>query len=247
MTDRSSDRSLVAEPILPAYQQVADQLRGSILRGDVEPGDRLPVEAELAEMFGVSRSTIREALRVLSSERLLRTVRGVGGGSFVLQPDPEHVSDFLQTSIGLLTGTHQVSLEELVEARTRLEVAAAGFAARRATPDDVERLRLASRATLADDDGNFETSREFHFVLLQIAGNRLMEVLAAPVFNVLAQRYLGAISAGAWGALERDHAAIVEAIAAGDPDGAAALMSDHVAGVGALYRLAEEDRAGEED
>ncbi len=236
MTDRSTDRSLVAEPILPAYQQVADQLRASILRGDVSPGDRLPVEAELAGMFGVSRSTIREALRVLSSERLLRTVRGVGGGSFVLRPDPEHVSDFLQTSIGLLSGTHQVSLEELVEVRTRLEVAAAGFAARRATPADVELLRTAGEAALAGSDDGYQASREFHVVLLQVAGNRLMEVLAAPVFNVLAQRYLGEISPQEWSELERDHELIVSAIADGDPEAASAHAAAHVAAVARLYR-----------
>lgn len=244
MADMSSTqgRALVATRILPAYQQVADQLRDSILRGDVRPGERLPVESGLATLFGVSRSTIREALRVLTSERLVRTVRGVGGGTFVLQPDPGHVSEFLQTSIGLLTGTHQVSLAELVEARERLEVPAARLAAERAGADEIAELREVAAAELAATDEGYEQSRDFHIVLLRMGGNRLIEVLAGPVFSVLAQRYLGDISAAEWSLLESDHQEILEAVAAGDGETASSLMSDHIAAVGRLYR--EREAAG---
>lgn len=234
------DRALIAKRILPAYQQVADQLRASILRGDVRPGERLPVESGLATMFGVSRSTIREALRVLSSERLLRTARGVGGGSFVLEPDPGHVSDFLQTSIGLLTGAHQVSLDELVEARIRLEVPAARFAAERATADGIGELKDVAVEELASTDRGYQKSRDFHLVLLRIAGNRLIEVLAGPVFSVLAQRYLSGISPEDWKALESDHEAIADAVAARDGAAATSLMQDHLAVVASLYGEADD-------
>ena len=236
------DTPAFASRIQPAYLQVADQLRSSILDSEVGPGERLPIESDLASMFGVSRSTIREALRVLSSERLVRTVRGVGGGSFVSQPDAGHVSDFLQTSIGLLTRTHLVSLTELVEARAILEVPAARFAAARATEEDVARLRSASAADLVDGSQRLEESRDFHFELLRVAGNRLMEVMAGPVFSVLAQRYLQhEIPKGRWAELAKDHEAITAAIETAQTDRAAALMRDHIGRVGELYRESTED------
>ena len=238
----NGEKATFASRIQPAYQQVANQLRLAILRGDISPGERLPIESNLASMFGVSRSTVREALRVLSSERLVRTVRGVGGGSFVSQPDPGHFSDFLQTSIGLLTGTHQVSLQELIEARELLEVPAARFAAVRATAEGVTRLRAVAAAERASDTQNLGASRDFHFAILDIASNRLIAVMAGPVYSVLAQRYLrDDISMAVWRTLASDHESIVDAIAAADAEAAADLMRDHIRSVAKLYAEASAD------
>jgi GntR family transcriptional repressor for pyruvate dehydrogenase complex len=78
-----------------AYEQVADQLRELILTGQIAPEQRLPNEAALASQFGVSRPTIREALRVLSAQALIRTTKGSSGGSFVTLPTVDHISEFL--------------------------------------------------------------------------------------------------------------------------------------------------------
>lgn len=77
--------------VLPAYQQVANQLRELIMKGTLVVGERLPAEGEMALKFGVSRSTVREALRGLSSQSLVQTKRGVNGGTFVAEPSAEHV------------------------------------------------------------------------------------------------------------------------------------------------------------
>ena len=76
-----------------------------MLDGSLAAGDRLPAEGELAVAFGVSRSTVREALRVLASRDLITTVRGTSGGSFVSHADADQVSAFLETSIGLMSGS----------------------------------------------------------------------------------------------------------------------------------------------
>ena len=76
-----------------AYEQVYDQLRDWIIRGDLSRGARLPSEAVLAREFGVSRGTVREALRVLAAQNLIRTAKGAGGGSFVTLPTVDHISD----------------------------------------------------------------------------------------------------------------------------------------------------------
>ena len=79
-----------------AYEQVADQLRELIMTGELAPGERLPNEALLAREFGVSRATVREALRVLAAQNLLRTAKGAGGGSYVTIPTVDHISEFLR-------------------------------------------------------------------------------------------------------------------------------------------------------
>src|SRR3954469_16207559 len=86
--------------VKPAYMQVSEQLRDLILSGWLQDGQRLPSEDALAGQFGASRSTVREALRLLSSERLVTTVRGVNGGTFVTPPTMAGVGDYLQSSLG---------------------------------------------------------------------------------------------------------------------------------------------------
>src|SRR5690606_9000843 len=97
----------------PAYRLLADALRAQILAADFEPGDRLPAESELCELYGVSRSTVREALRALATERLLVTRRGVLGGSFVASPGPGDIADLVQSSLALLTSVDAVSVDSL--------------------------------------------------------------------------------------------------------------------------------------
>src|SRR6478735_5117351 len=80
-----------------AYQALAADLRDRIVSGEFQPGDRLPIEPDLCVRYGVSRSTVREALRLLASQNLIRTVRGTTGGSFVAHPDPDHISAYLET------------------------------------------------------------------------------------------------------------------------------------------------------
>lgn len=118
------------------YEQVYDQLRELIMRGELARDQRLPNEAVLAREFGVSRGTVREALRVLAAQNLIRTAKGAGGGSFVTLPTVDHVSEFLQANIRLLNESREVSAEEMLEARELLESFAARMAARRRSETD---------------------------------------------------------------------------------------------------------------
>lgn len=173
--ERTPPRIAVSR-IRPAYQQVADQLRELILSGSLSAGDRLPVEAELSTVFGVSRSTVREALRLLGSQGLTHTVRGATGGTFVAETDARSISDYLETSLVLLSGSHGVSADELLEARHLLEVPAARLAALRRSPQDVEAMRAAIAEERAETDRGrrFEHHQQFHAALLHAAGNRLL-------------------------------------------------------------------------
>ncbi len=240
MSDRLGANDLLAvRRIEPAYQQVAGQLRKLVLQGDLGAGDRLPNEAELSAMFGVSRSTVREALRVLSSQNLLTTSRGVGGGSFIAHPQPGHISEFLETSIGLLSGSDALSVASLLEARELLEVPAARLAAQRRTQEQVESLQAVVRREQEelDRDADFEEHRRFHQMVLQASGNSFLEMMTRPVFSVLRTRFLReAAPRTFWENVVAEHQRIFDRIRAGDGDGAAEEMREHLARLTATYQ-----------
>jgi len=213
----------------PAYARVAAQLREMILSGVVAPGQRLPVEAELADQFSVSRSTIREALRVLTSEHLVATTRGVTGGTFVSEPRADAIAGSLALGIDFLTTRSDVTAEELLEAREALELPAARLAAIRRTPRDLRSMAL----TLPDDADvdrlhRFAGNRTFHDAVMEASGNRILSVLAGPLYSVLRERFLRDRPPRAfWQEVMEHHHKIYDAIASGDPDSAGQAMAEH--------------------
>src|SRR5437660_10526240 len=96
----------------PAYQQLADELREQITSGRLRPGERLPTEPELCARSGVSRSTVREALRLLTSQHLIVTTRGVTGGSYVARPTPATLADSLSSGVRMLLSSPTVQLTD---------------------------------------------------------------------------------------------------------------------------------------
>lgn len=228
--------------VRPAYAQVADQLRDRILDGSVAAGDRLPTEVELSEIFGVSRSTVREALRVLASRDLIRTTRGTTGGTFVARLDFDQVSHYLETSLGLMSGAKDISMDNLLEARESFEVPAAGLAALRHEPHHLIQLREAvEREKLTRSRGTkFREHREFHGIVLDATANPLMRVMTEPVFRVLQARAGGDMPGEYWRQIDAEHAAISDRIGAGDRDGAVETMREHLATVRRAYELRAE-------
>jgi DNA-binding FadR family transcriptional regulator len=224
-----------------AYEQVADQLRALIVSGTLAPGERLPIESALARDFGVSRATIREALRVLAAQGLVRTAKGPAGGSFVTLPTVDHISSFVEANVGLLTETRHVTLEELLEARELVEVPAARLAAARRSEADLERLR----ATVPADDlelGNideFAYNAEFHSCVLEASRNTLLTVSAQPIFTVL-QTHLArsTLPRSFHTSIHAHHERILEAVEAEDAEGAAAEMRDHLGFLRPYYERA---------
>ncbi len=221
-----------------AYEQVYDQLRELIMSGELARGERLPNEAVLARDFGVSRGTVREALRVLAAQNLIRTAKGAGGGSFVTLPTVDHISEFLQANIGLLSESQDVSLEEFLEARELLEVFAARRAAARRAPRDIERMR----DTIVDDpnglsnEERFFYNKEFHSAVLDASSNTLLCIAAQPIFSVLQTNLSRSeLGAGFPAHVNDDHREILEAIEAGDADLAAERMRSHMAYLRQIY------------
>ena len=213
------------------YEQVAEQLRTLVVGGTLQPGARLPKEEVLAREFGVSRATLREALRSLAAQDLIRTAKGAGGGSYVTLPSVEGVSSFLHSSISLMADANDVSLENLLEARELLEVPAARLAAVRRHEDELDRLR----ETIPDEPlrlgpaEQFVYNQDFHSVVIECCDNALLAIAAQPIFGVL-QRNLArtTLGRGFHHSINEQHRSIAAAIEGGDADAAGGEMHAHL-------------------
>jgi GntR family transcriptional repressor for pyruvate dehydrogenase complex len=224
-----------------AYEQVADQLRELIVAGDIAPSERLPNEARLAAQFGVSRPTIREALRVLSAQSLIRTTKGATGGSFVTVPTAQHISELVSSNMSLLSNSEDVSLDDFLEARELLEVPAVRLAARRRSEADLNDLRAAipDRPLALAREELFVHNRDFHTALVLASGNTLLSIAAQPVFAVLQTNLKRSpLGASMPERITEDHRAMVAAVESGDEAGAAEQMREHLTLLRPMYEEA---------
>lgn len=214
-----------------AYEQVNDQLRELIVSGQLAPGERLPNEAVLAREFGVSRATVREALRILTAQNLIRTTKGAGGGSYVTLPTVDHISEFIRGNLNLLSESEHVTLEEFLELRDLIEVPAARLAALRARDEHLDRLResIPDQPLKMTTQEQFVYNKGFHTVIVEACGNTLLYIAAQPVFTVL-QTHLARSTLGRsfHRAINEHHLRIHEAISAGDASGAEDEMRKHL-------------------
>ena len=222
-----------------AYEQVYDQLRDLIIRGELPRGERLPGEIVLARQFGVSRGTVREALRALEAHNLIRTAKGASGGSFVTLPTVDHVSEFLEANISLLSEANDVTLEEFLETRRLLEVFAARQCALRRDDDDLARLRetILENPDELGTEQRYVYNQQFHTAVLDAAGNTLLRIAAQPIFSVLQTNLSRETMSPRFPArVNDDHRSILEAIEAGDGDAAAEEMRKHLAYLSRTYK-----------
>ena len=204
----------------PAYAAVVERLRRAIALGVLLPGDRLPPERVFAERLGVSRVTVREALRVLQGEGVLLTRRGNGGT----------VVSEAARGIGRIDDAFEHEVVEVFEFRVAVEGLAARLAAHRGSPDDVDVL-LACQDALASST-NVDTFRradsQFHLTVARMSSNGMLErsiqAARAAAFSWLDLREFAVIKDSSL----QGHAAIIAAIAEHDPDRAAAAMERHI-------------------
>jgi DNA-binding FadR family transcriptional regulator len=171
-----------------ASEQIALQIRRYLQSKDLRPGDRLGTEQELATEFGVSRPTLREALRLLAGSHLIRVGRGRAGGIFVAGTPNQGMGLNVSESIALMLAAENVSLQQLLDARMFLEIPLAGRAARNADGDTVAALEKA----IADAEGNApgsepfnEADTRFHRTLAEAAGNELLLAFTGWALDVL--------------------------------------------------------------
>src|ERR671916_2510351 len=145
-----------AKPIRGASEQVAVLIQHHIQREGLGPDDFLGREEDLAAEFGVSRPTLREALKLLASGNLIRASKGPGGGIFVARTAEQGISRSLSDAIAMMLETGAVTLDELLDARLLLEVPLAGQAAYQSDEGTVDRLREIVEAEAAAEPEDTE-------------------------------------------------------------------------------------------
>lgn len=169
-----------------AFEEIAALIRAELVAGHLGVGSRLPSERALAEQFGVSRNTLREALRSLEHAGLVQLQKGAQGGAFIAQRSGQAIATGLQDLFSL--GAIQPA--QLTEARIWLEAVVVREACRRATPDDIADLRRNVEETAAAfAQGDFprraENNIEFHRILARMTGNPIIAVVVNGVLDVL--------------------------------------------------------------
>jgi DNA-binding FadR family transcriptional regulator len=199
---------------------------------DLRPGDRLGTEQELADEFGVSRPTLREALRLLAGSHLLRASTGPGGGIFVASTPNEGLRRNLSESIAAMLETDSVSLDELLAARIHLEVPLAGLAAANATTETDAALLAAMQQAAGKHPAAPEFSAadaRFHRVIAASAGNELLLGFTSWTLDVLQPSLIETVGHLIDGTAVLDqHALVARAVRRRRPAAAERAMREHL-------------------
>jgi GntR family transcriptional repressor for pyruvate dehydrogenase complex len=221
-------------PVRNAFEVTVERLAQSIRLGVLVSGSRLPPERELADTFGVSRETLREAIRALRDAGLVESRRGRGGGTFVLGP---HGRTPRRT--GSRQAALRATLDDTLDLRHVVEPGAAALAARRTlAADDRSGLRryLQDAADAPPRRRRLADSR-LHMAIAALGGSASVTALVADVQLRMDEllRAIPVLSANIAHS-DRQHAAVVQAILAGDSPRARCEMEEHVDGTAALLR-----------
>jgi GntR family transcriptional repressor for pyruvate dehydrogenase complex len=171
---------------------IATQLRRQIVRGTVKPGEKLPPESQLMEQFGVSRPTIREAFRILETERLIVVRPGSRGGAQVVAPDLTAAARYF----GLLLQLQGTTIDDVYEARKIAEPVCAGLLARRRTERDlsdladvvaeIESAIEARDRSVPDPVLWSRLTHRFHELIMQRSGNKTLALQSAVLHDIIA-------------------------------------------------------------
>jgi GntR family transcriptional repressor for pyruvate dehydrogenase complex len=214
------------------YEGVAAQIRALILDGRLAPGDKLPPLRELCDRFQVSRSSVRDAIRMLELMGLLRSRQG--GGTVVQKISAE----LLTVPLSSLLLPESGMVAELLEVRSMLEPDIAARAAERITPAEIEALEQVlkrQRAKMLKRESTVQEDTEFHYALAVASRNSVVRKVVDLLMDLLRENRMRSLQVA--GRLRRSysgHRRILRAIRQRDPRGAEAAMVDHLRTIEAL-------------
>lgn len=210
--------------------QIVRQIRSAIMKGELKPGQALPNEQELMGQLGVSKHTLREALRALEGMGFISIKRGAGGGPVVSEIDWTTARDFFASFLYFQNFT----LGDISEVRTLIEPYIARRATERMTPEALKELLDAHERCIEAFNSNKDIIRNetevlFHVLLGKIAGNPILWVTQDFVNNMLADAKHHLKPGKEFAAkVIAAHQRILDAIITKDPDAAAEAMRDHI-------------------
>lgn len=211
-----------------AYTAIIERIRDMIRNGELAPGDRLPSERKLAEVFGVSRNSLRQAFQALAERKILESRQG--DGTYLLAPlDVSFPGDAILEIIN----QQSTFLQDIIEFRQMMEPQIAALAARRITAPALDRLKILvcdqQRALMAGrGDDTFDA--EFHQQLAQCAGNQVIVQVMTTIQSIVNEtRSIWFQSSERRSASVGGHLRIIDALEAGDADAAFQAMKIHIA------------------
>lgn len=213
-----------------AFEHILGELEASISEGHLTAGDRLPAERDLAARFGVSRASVREAIRVLEAMGIVSVRRGAEHGVVLLQEPGNAFSPVLR----LLVALRHVSLDDAIEFRVMVEAGAARRLAARGGGADALGPLLERMERPGVRQAEFHAlDATFHVTLVRTAGNALLNLVEDAVDGLLRKVVTDlALIAWDWETIRPrliiEHRAIHDAVAAGDGERAAALVTEHI-------------------
>lgn len=218
-----------------AFDEIIDQLRSRLRKGELRPGDRLPSERSLAEQFQVSRNTVREALRMLEISGLIQIRKGATGGGFVSQSEPRVVARTLSDALLLSS----FSLADLTEVRHWLGLVITRLACERATEDDLKRLEdNVRRAEVLTRAGEWErrsnVNHEFLDLLAAATANPVLEMFQHSITEVIREIVI-AVGPIQGDEMLQSRLRLLEHLRARNPEAAAAEMDRHLEWVHAKW------------
>lgn len=200
---------------------IADDIRAAIVSGEIAVDQRLPSEAELAEHFEVSRPTVREALKRLAAQSLIRTRRGASGGAFVRRLSFEDAYNFQVTQAALLLSMNAVDFNVACEARFALERACVWLAAERRRPEHLDMMQSElDRQQSGDlsDEGFCASDVAFHRAFVDAAGNPVLSFqLAGAIEGMQPLMNMITFTARSRARIVELHRNIVQALEAREP------------------------------
>ena len=211
-----------------ASEVLANELRESILSGKFPEGTSLPTERDMVTQTQMSRTTVREALRILEVQGLVRIKTGRSGGAFVQRPGGDSVAN----SVSLLIRGRQIRMAALLETREGIEPVCARLAAKYRTDEDLDRLEAANVAIAADGplENFLQANVDWHVAVATASHHELltgfMAALSRAIYASTDNRAF--VDAEVRRTAVLAHARITDAIRAGDVDAARRRMTRHV-------------------
>lgn len=220
------------EPVVKRrlHDEVLDRLTKAILSGEIAPGSKLPSERDLMDRFNVGRPSVREALRELEAAGMLRIAHGERAQ--VLSPTPDDLTRLFGQAMRALLWLNKDALGHLQEARLAFERFIAAEAARNGTDEELTRLEAALQAMYASrhDPAAFtHNDGQFHGILAEMSGNAIYAAVSRGLFTWLSEHHVASVHApGRTDVTLLEHRAVLEAVAAKDPERAAEAMTQHL-------------------
>lgn len=237
-TQRGAGAALAWEPVRTdtLSWRIVSQIRDALFSGQIHSGDFIGTESSLAQQFGVSRMSVRDALQRLAAGGIVVNRTGAKGGAWVAEGNAEHFADALAIQLKLIG----VTPAEIVDAQIAVETTSAELAARVATPEDLGRLRNLQEqmANVRSQPEKFAAAAlDFHMAIVEASHNRVLLAQFKAMRHVLHSLHTQRTTPEIADRAVAEYSALVRFIESGDADAARAHMDRRLRGVRDRARL----------